>query len=335
MKNRISVIIPVYNVENFIAICLDSLLSQTYENFEIILIDDGSKDESLRICKNYEQKDSRIHVIHQENQGVSAARNAGLEMVTGEYVTFIDPDDYVKHDYLEILHQDLTLHNADIVCCNMVELMDNQVVHINKPRILQKRLLRSAEDIYTAIATRKEYFWNSACMALIKTSWINDCRFRELRFGEDQAFMYDLLTKEPVVYLDTYEGYFYIRHANSATMSQNAFSISRGKDDVAVNEYRYKALPSLSTDIRVGFFQMYAESVHALVYKVAMTDSAQERHENHDYACEKIHECFLQKDWLPKTIKLSLKLYVISPTLYRWMVKIKHGLASAVTRLRG
>ena len=326
MKERISVIIPVYNVEKYVATCLDSLLSQTYQNFEIILIDDGSEDGSLHICREYEKQDSRIRVFHQENQGVSSARNFALGRMTGEYVTFIDPDDYVKEDYLEVLFRDMVMHEADVVCCNMIELMDNQVVHINKPRVLRKRVLNHTEDIYSIIATREEFFWNSACMALIKASWIENCRFRKLKFGEDQAFMYDLLTKRPVVYVDTYEGYFYIRHSGSATMSEIAFSISRGKNDVTVAEHRYKTLPDVPMDIRISFFQMYAMSVHVLVHRVVMAKSVQERRENHEYVCSKIKDCFQHEEWIPKKIKPYMKLYLRLPEIYRVLLIIKHAI---------
>ena len=94
--NKISIIIPVYQVEKYIKRCLDSILSQTYSNLEIILIDDGSRDMSGKICDEYTIKDSRIKVIHQDNAGVSVARNKGLDICTGDYVTFVDSDDFLE-----------------------------------------------------------------------------------------------------------------------------------------------------------------------------------------------------------------------------------------------
>lgn len=109
---KISIIVPVYNSEKFLGSCLDSILSQSFRDFELILVDDGSRDSSPRICDDYAQKDSRVKVIHKENGGVSAARNDGLDIAKGEYITFIDSDDWVEREYLETLSN---YRNYDIV----------------------------------------------------------------------------------------------------------------------------------------------------------------------------------------------------------------------------
>ena len=96
-----SIIVPVYNSESFIKVCLDSILEQTYPDFELLLIDDGSTDRSGEICDKYAGKDSRIRVFHEKNEGVSASRNKGLEMASGRYVNFVDSDDWVSPDYLQ------------------------------------------------------------------------------------------------------------------------------------------------------------------------------------------------------------------------------------------
>jgi glycosyltransferase involved in cell wall biosynthesis len=114
-NQTISVILPVYNVEPYLCMCLDSVIQQTYTDLEIILIDDGSTDRSGIICDSYARKDSRIVVLHQPNQGVSAARNKGLDICTGAYISFVDPDDYIDNDLLEILYSSLIKTQADMV----------------------------------------------------------------------------------------------------------------------------------------------------------------------------------------------------------------------------
>ena len=109
----ISIIIPVYNVENYLHQCVDSVLAQTYQDFEVILVDDGSPDNCPKICDEYAQKDSRVHVIHQKNSGVSAARNNGIEHAKGEWITFVDSDDWVSKNYLENFEIDKSA--ADII----------------------------------------------------------------------------------------------------------------------------------------------------------------------------------------------------------------------------
>ncbi|MBQ3264127.1 glycosyltransferase family 2 protein, partial [Candidatus Saccharibacteria bacterium] len=103
MSAKISIIIPFYNVEKYFAKCLDSVLNQTHQNLEIILTDDGSTDKSSQIAKSYAKKDSRIKIIHQKNQGQSAARNAGLRAATGDFISFIDSDDEIKPDFIKNL----------------------------------------------------------------------------------------------------------------------------------------------------------------------------------------------------------------------------------------
>ena len=104
-NDLISIIIPIYNVEKYMEKCLNSVVNQTYNNIEIILIDDGSKDKSREICDNYAKKDNRIKVVHKENNGVSSARNTGIDMSKGKYITFIDSDDYIDTDYIETLYK--------------------------------------------------------------------------------------------------------------------------------------------------------------------------------------------------------------------------------------
>ena len=118
----ISLIVPVFNVEKYLKRCLDSLISQSYKNIEIILIDDGSTDESGKICDRYAKEHSNIiKVLHQENQGLSMARNAGLDIAIGEYIGFVDSDDYVEPKMFERLYNNLLESNADISVCSFFE----------------------------------------------------------------------------------------------------------------------------------------------------------------------------------------------------------------------
>lgn len=118
MKKRISVIVPIFNVEQFLSRSLDSILNQTYRNIEIILIDDGSTDHSGAICDKYEERDTRVKVIHQTNRGVSSARNAGLDIATGDYISFVDPDDWIEPDMYQKLTDYLSVGEVDIVRFN-------------------------------------------------------------------------------------------------------------------------------------------------------------------------------------------------------------------------
>ena len=117
MEKKISVIVPVYQVEEYLEKCIESIINQTYKNLEIILVDDGSKDKCPSICDRYQKMDNRIVVIHKENGGLSSARNAGLDIATGELVTFVDSDDYIEADMLAVLASILEDYRCDISVC--------------------------------------------------------------------------------------------------------------------------------------------------------------------------------------------------------------------------
>ena len=118
MEQKVSIVVPVYNVEKYLKRCVNSLIGQSYSNLEILLVDDGSKDSSLSICKEYELKDSRIRVFHKENEGLGLTRNYGIERATGEYITFVDSDDYLTSDAITAMLDRAIATNADVVIAN-------------------------------------------------------------------------------------------------------------------------------------------------------------------------------------------------------------------------
>ena len=126
MKPAISVIVPFYNIEQYVSYCLDSILAQTFRDFELICINDGSKDGTRELLDAYAEKDSRVKVIHQENQGLSAARNNGLQLAAGKYIAFIDGDDAVTPEYLEILYSEAEKSGADFAFCDYAKTEADQ-----------------------------------------------------------------------------------------------------------------------------------------------------------------------------------------------------------------
>ena len=124
-KSLISVIVPVYKVENFLDRCVESIVGQTYENLEIILVDDGSPDNCPAMCDKWAEKDGRIKVIHKENGGVSSARNAALDIVSGDYICFVDSDDWIDPGMYEFLYKNSQKYDADISCCGIFDDYDD------------------------------------------------------------------------------------------------------------------------------------------------------------------------------------------------------------------
>ena len=135
MNELISVIVPIYNVEKYLERCLDSIIKQTYKNLDIILVDDGSIDNSTKICDEYVKKDSRIKVIHKENGGLSDARNVGIDNSDGKYICFIDSDDYIELDMIENLYDGIVKNNANICCCGKLLEYEKNKLPINDPII--------------------------------------------------------------------------------------------------------------------------------------------------------------------------------------------------------
>lgn len=203
---KISVIVPVYNVEKYIDKCMRSLISQTYSNLEIILIDDGSADKSGEICDNYVQKDGRIKVIHKKNGGVSSARNIGIQNATGEYITFVDPDDWLEPDMYEQMMSKFSA-GVDAVFCGYWENPEEEtgltpILHsptkqgvVDNEGALYECLTAMGEGYFTAV-------WNKLFRAeIIKKSEII---FENYAIAEDELWLTKILPKcENVCLLNT------------------------------------------------------------------------------------------------------------------------------------
>lgn len=184
----ISIIVPVYNVEKYLSECIDSILAQTYENFELILVDDGSPDNSGKICDKYAEKDKRIKVIHKENGGVSSARNTGLDNAEGEYIAFVDSDDIVNERYLELMYEKLIETKANICFCKMKRFNTTINIEIKDDHSEMFDFRRKDRDDFLAdfFAGKLDY---SSCTALYKKSSIGNGRFNEkLKNNEDFLF---------------------------------------------------------------------------------------------------------------------------------------------------
>ena len=157
---RISVIVPIYNTEKYLARCIESILCQTYTNLEIILVDDGSTDKSGDICDFYARKDNRVKVVHKENGGAAAARNFALNMVTGQYIGFVDSDDYTDIEMYQKLYEKAKQENADIVVCGYygVQEQNGQFRHFQKGNL--QEFDKSLQENPRLLYMNSTYAWN-------------------------------------------------------------------------------------------------------------------------------------------------------------------------------
>jgi len=217
---KISVIVPVYNAENYIDVALQSVCGQTYSDLEIILVDDGSTDNSLSLCREWEKKDERIIVCHQENAGASAARNKGLELATGKYVMFMDGDDWIEKNMLQVLYEEAERHQANVACCTLQE--DDEVADektrnsVNKKASYEADYFGNKTDSGLALLT----VWGPVCK-LYRRDVIGDCRFEDYKVAEDLLFNATVICSEKfhTAVLVEYPFYHYIIYAGS-TMKQ-------------------------------------------------------------------------------------------------------------------
>ncbi len=219
-NSKVSVIVPVYNVEQYLRKCVDSILNQSYTNLEIILVDDGSKDGSYGICEEYRAKDDRVIVIHKVNGGLSDARNAGLDIATGEYIAFIDSDDYYADDAIENLVSGTIDGKADIVC------MGTTVVGADYSFISNSKMIEeivSSREYFCGICNCEED--TAVYTKLFKRSVIGKLRFRKGRLNEDFLFLLSLLFDDLQIKTLAYNGYYYYQREGSITHSGNRRSI--------------------------------------------------------------------------------------------------------------
>lgn len=219
----ISVIIPVYKVEDFLDDCIRSVVCQTYKNLEIILVDDGSPDSCPQMCDKYTEKDSRIIVIHKSNGGLSDARNAGLNVATGEYIAFLDSDDYVAEEMYEHLLQRMLVGDCDIVASNIYAVKDGIVTPYDTNGIQIKKdntTLSGYSYLKMIIGGRIE---NASWNKLYKRECFSTTRFKVGRNNEDFLMFYDLCQKISCIAFIDYFGYYYRQREGSIVHDPNKF----------------------------------------------------------------------------------------------------------------
>lgn len=251
-KYKVSVILPIYNCEKYIERCINSILNQTYQNMQILLIDDGSTDNSGMICDNYSKSDSRIVVVHKKNEGVSKARNMGLELAEGEYITFVDADDWIENNMIEKMVSILEEKKVDIVRCNFFrnyrdgsekvndidyseEIYD---IILNKDAIKNKIITKSLE------AKLRTYMY----LLVFKKKLINEkLRFEsEICLMEDLIFELQLLLKADSMYMISSPLYHYFQNYEGITKSNKQLELKIESifkvDDMITNILRKKNL---------------------------------------------------------------------------------------------
>lgn len=287
----ISVIVPVYNVDKYLKKCINSITEQTYSNLEIIIIDDGSTDNSGIICDDLAKTDSRIIVIHKSNGGLSSARNKGLDVAKGQLVCFIDSDDFIEINMISELKDNMIKYDSDISTCNYYSItVDNNKKIIRHYNILEnvfsdKEKFNNLENEYDALTV---YAWNK----LFKKSLFNGIRFPENKIYEFTYILCELLDRANKVSYITKPLYNYVYRSDSIS---NTFTINhfdriasynkkidflelKGYDDLALIEKRKKAITlikyiTISIDLKILLEKYYIHELYKTIKDIKWKDS--------------------------------------------------------------
>ena len=251
----VSIIVPVYGVEMYLAECVESLLVQTYENLEIILVDDGSKDRSAEICDRYAQRDNRVRVIHKRNGGAASARNVGIDAAKGEYLCFVDGDDLVKKNYVHHLWSVLTKENADISVCGLYYMTKHQKspVGLESPGIFdEKEYLKQFTDHWTcALMTNK----------LFKRSVVGTVRFEEGHCIDDEFFTYQVVMNSRRLVVTDAPLYGYRMRTSSVMHNTGSTGQRIILDRIDYTVKRYQHVAQKYPDLEPLFFEKMVDAM--------------------------------------------------------------------------
>lgn len=286
---KVSVIVPVYNAEVYLSHCLESIINQSYKEIEIICINDGSRDGSLRILKNYAKKDSRIIVIDQKNTGVSGARNAGLNKAAGEFIAFVDSDDYIHPEMIEVSLNTLIQYDGDVIMFRAFhsdpinEKTDFKKIDVKNLKIAQQ----SVSDLNFGINNMRCILcWNK----LYKRSVINNTRFNTaVRLSEDFLFNFFVLNNaKKCIFLDE-KMYYYT--ADNQSLSRSVFTKAKVEHNKVILEETSKYSNLIPVEKRDEFF---ADIAYHLLYHAFLVSFSLDVFL---YACDVVYDFYLKNSY--------------------------------------
>lgn len=312
MDELISVIINVYNGEKYVGKCLESIINQTYKNLEIIIVNDGSTDKTLDICKSYE--DSRIKIINQENMGLSLSRNVGIDNSTGKYLFFVDVDDFVELDTIEYLYKLLKEYDVKISTCNFMYIFDYNFEVKNKE---EKIIVKDSKEMIREVLLgegRSGTIWNK----LFEKSVFDNVRF-ENRIVNDVVVIYKLYIEAAKIVYSNQIKYFYLRHDDSIEgQRKRERTIDMYKASVERYDYIKKVYPDfIENDI--GLLRMIFNIYYNEYDKISDFFEDEKLKETYDkyFSLRKIF-----KGKCRKSEKIKLVLFRVNPKLSKNIIKL-------------
>lgn len=313
---KISIIVPVYNVEKYLENCIESILNQTFKDFELIFVDDGSTDNSGKICDIYEKKDSRIKVIHKNNEGLSSARNTGLDIACGKYVGFVDSDDSIHPKMYEVLYNLIEKYKSDISCCNYkytYDISNQNHEELNLNEVIEMSNIEAIEKLYDKdLGVRLVVAWNK----LYNKRLFDNIRYKVGRLHEDEFMAHRILyNSKKITYVDN-ELYYYLQRDGSI-MSKKTYK--RKVDTLLSKSDRMRFCNKIGlTSMSDNICKIYEYEFFNLYRQLLGEGSANKEFLNEirrDFILN-LYILLRQKDINIKE-KISCLIFAISPKVYR------------------
>ena len=318
-NSLVSVIVPIYKVEDYLDECVKSIIDQTYKNIEIILVDDGSPDHCPQKCDEWVKKDLRIRVVHKQNGGLSSARNAGLDVAKGEYIAFVDSDDFITPDYVEVMYNRICNDKSVGIVSGMIyRYTDGQTSPFNQTwNITSERITSSDKFRISNINQTVSYtVWNK----IFRASLLSKVRFREGKTNEDTLFMYDLGNAMvdadySMVEVPHYVYYYRYREDSICTSTKKPLALDiiqnlkdmmddcKGKDNTL-----WKAI-----------YLKYTKSIYGFLDSLLLNDIWRPLYfKSYQKELRKIHFSYIISNYKPKDV-----IYI---QLLKWMPSLRHRL---------
>jgi len=332
----LSVIVPCYNVEKYIDKCISSIVGQTYSNLEILLVNDGSTDQTGCLCDAWQEKDHRIRVFHKQNEGASMARKTGFENTTGEFVTFVDSDDWIDSNMYSDMMAALLSTNSDISECDLCHVNeDGSTWHRNSEHSAAKIIMGRIEGV---VAIVQDHYRMALYTKIFKKHLFDFIEFpREIGYGDD-AFVYLLYHHaSQIVYVDT-EYYFYLQRSGSISRTPNNISAELKKisdwSDVLYECYCFvKQHPEYHSALKTT--GDYVKCVGMRLLRCMIVYPQQFTSEYFRRKAKELRSIpFYKGELLPRSIKIELVLLKISPILFKICRKSYNCLIQVTNRLK-
>ncbi|WP_117168561.1 glycosyltransferase [Paraliobacillus sediminis] len=323
MEQKISVIVPIYRVEKFLSKCIESIINQTYFNLEIILVDDGSPDRCFEICEKYASMDNRIVVIRKENGGLSDARNAGLKAASGNYISFIDSDDYIYETFYECLLNLIIKNDADIAQCGyQIVEEDQEFTPIRNEKAIEDIVVLDKLDIlhnlYNINYGDTVVVWNK----LFKSNLFNNLFFPKGKVHEDELTTYQILYRANKVAITSKKMYFYLQRSDSI-MGQGFTIKSLDKLEAYYNQIKFyndNELIELKEKATKSLEGMIKATINRVV-KSNFENKTRVLNSLIDYYKKNLHLFSIFPS--SKKIKLTRNLFRYTPVfIIRWIYKV-------------